>query len=111
MAVEKDLNGQKVPIPLLIKKANAVSIESIARQINEAHEQKLSEKDIVLQNKSSMLKRVYYSLPGFIHRLFWRYLINYPHFVFSKRGNVAITSIGMMGKVNGWFIPISVHPI
>jgi pyruvate/2-oxoglutarate dehydrogenase complex dihydrolipoamide acyltransferase (E2) component len=26
-------------------------------------------------------------------------------------GNVAITSIGMIGKVNGWFIPISVHPI
>lgn len=26
-------------------------------------------------------------------------------------GNVAFTSIGMMGKVNGWFIPISVHPI
>jgi pyruvate/2-oxoglutarate dehydrogenase complex dihydrolipoamide acyltransferase (E2) component len=26
-------------------------------------------------------------------------------------GNVAFTSIGMIGKVNGWFIPISVHPI
>lgn len=26
-------------------------------------------------------------------------------------GNVAFTSIGMMGKINGWFIPISVHPI
>jgi len=26
-------------------------------------------------------------------------------------GNVAFTSIGMMGKVNGWFIPISVHPV
>ena len=26
-------------------------------------------------------------------------------------GNVAFTSIGMMGKINGWFVPISVHPI
>jgi pyruvate/2-oxoglutarate dehydrogenase complex dihydrolipoamide acyltransferase (E2) component len=26
-------------------------------------------------------------------------------------GNVAFTSIGMMGSVDGWFIPISVHPI
>lgn len=26
-------------------------------------------------------------------------------------GNIAFTSIGMMGKVNGWFIPISIHPL
>lgn len=26
-------------------------------------------------------------------------------------GNVAITSIGMIGSANGWFIPISVHPL
>ena len=26
-------------------------------------------------------------------------------------GNVSFTSIGMMGSINGWFIPISVHPI
>ena len=26
-------------------------------------------------------------------------------------GNVAITSIGMKGNINGWFVPISVHPI
>jgi pyruvate/2-oxoglutarate dehydrogenase complex dihydrolipoamide acyltransferase (E2) component len=26
-------------------------------------------------------------------------------------GNVAITSVGMIGKADGWFIPISVHPI
>ena len=26
-------------------------------------------------------------------------------------GNVAVTSIGMIGKINGWFIHKSVHPI
>ena len=26
-------------------------------------------------------------------------------------GNVVITSVGMMGKLNGWFIHRSVHPI
>lgn len=26
-------------------------------------------------------------------------------------GNVSITSVGMMGKIHGWFIPISVHPV
>ena len=26
-------------------------------------------------------------------------------------GNVAVTSIGMIGKINGWFIHKSVHPV
>lgn len=34
--VEKDLNDQKVPIPLLIEKANELSIEMISKQINDA---------------------------------------------------------------------------
>ncbi|OQB58145.1 MAG: Dihydrolipoyllysine-residue acetyltransferase component of pyruvate dehydrogenase complex [Bacteroidetes bacterium ADurb.Bin145] len=26
-------------------------------------------------------------------------------------GNVAVTSVGMMGRINGWFIHKSVHPL
>lgn len=26
-------------------------------------------------------------------------------------GNVAISSVGMMGNVDGWFIPKSIHPV
>lgn len=111
VAVEKDLNGQKIPIPLIIEKANERSIESITRQISDARGQNLTDKDIVLQNKSNKLERFYYYLPGFIRRYFWQYLLSHPYFAFSKMGNVAFTSIGMMGNVNGWFVPISVHPV
>lgn len=111
IVVEKDLDGQKVPVPLIIEKANESSIESITKQIAEAREEKLSDKDIVLQRKTSQLEKLYYLLPGFIRRSAWRYMLRHPKLVFRKMGNVAFTSIGMMGKVNGWFIPISVHPI
>lgn len=111
MVVEKDLNGQKVPIPLMIEKASERSIESITKQINDAKNQQLSDKDIVLQSKSNRMEHLYYLLPGFIRRAFWKYLTRHPHFAFGKMGNVAVTSIGMVGKANGWFIPISVHPV
>jgi pyruvate/2-oxoglutarate dehydrogenase complex dihydrolipoamide acyltransferase (E2) component len=26
-------------------------------------------------------------------------------------GNVVVTSLGMYGKINGWFVPISIHPV
>lgn len=111
ISVEKELDGHKVPIPLIIEKANERSIESITQQINEARDAVLTDKDIVLQSRSSQFERLYCMLPGFVRRFVWRYLLRHPHIAFSKMGNVAITSIGMRGNVNGWFIPISVHPI
>lgn len=111
LAVEKELNGHHVPIPLVIEKANERSVESITDQINEARNKALTEKDIVLHSRSSRSERMYYNLPGFVRRYFWRYLLKHPNMAFSKMGNVAITSVGMMGNINGWFIPFSVHPI
>ena len=109
--VEKNLRNQKVPIPLVIEKANERSVESITQQIDDARSKDLTENDIVLQRRSSRLERLYYILPGFIRRFFWRYLLRHPHWAYSKMGNVSLTSIGMMGSANGWFIPRSVHPV
>lgn len=111
MVVEKESNGQKVPIPLIIEQANERTIESIYEQINDAQKIELTDTDIVLQNNSSRMERLYYYLPGFLRRYFWKYLLKHPHYAFNKMGNVAVTSIGMMGKINGWFIPKSIHPI
>lgn len=111
LVVEKDLKGTKVPVPLIIEKANERSIESIAREIAAAKDATFTEKDSVLQKKSRRLDRLYHLLPGFLRLYFWKYLLKRPKLTFEKMGNVAFTSIGMMGSVKGWFIPISVHPI
>lgn len=111
VAVEKTIEGNKVPIPLVIEKANEKSMETITLQIRDAKEKNLTDKDIVLQKRSSRLERIYYLFPGFIRRYIWFYLIRHPHFAFNKMGNVAITSVGMLGKTSAWFVPISVHPI
>lgn len=111
IVVEKDIKGIKVPIPLIIEKANEASIEFITKQITEAKNKEFTEKDIVLQKKTQQFEKLYYALPRFLRRYFWKYLLKHPKLAFKKMGNVAFTSIGMAGKVNGWFIPISVHPI
>ncbi len=111
LLIEKEIEGVKVPIPLLIKKCNEKSIAQIMDEINDARNKKLTKEDIVLHNKPKRMELFYYSLPGFIRRDFWRYLIKHPLTAFDKMGNVSISSIGMMGRANGWFVPISVHPI
>jgi pyruvate/2-oxoglutarate dehydrogenase complex dihydrolipoamide acyltransferase (E2) component len=109
--VEKEINGELVPMPLIIEKANERSIESITLQIKNAKAEMLTDQDIVLQSQSSKMERFYFVLPGFIRRQIWRYILKHPHFAYEKMGNVAITSIGMMGNANGWFIPTSIHPL
>ena len=111
IVVEKELAGQKVPIPLVIEKANEASLESITDLINEARNRTLTEQDVVLQRKADRLERLYYLLPGFARRMFWKYMLKHPLLAFRKMGNVALTSVGTIGNVKGWFIPTSVHPV
>lgn len=111
MIVEKKIGDSKVPIPMIIKKVNTKSALEITQEIENAKIQSLNPDDIVLQRKSTAFQRLYYYLPGFLRRFFWILLLKNPKVAYRTMGNVAVTSIGTKGKINGWFIHKSVHPI
>jgi len=109
--VEKKVEGKKVPIPLVIEKTNEKTAYEINMEIKKAKDQELTNKDIVLNSKSNRYEFIYYSLPGFIRRAIWKIMLRNPSFAFKNMGNVVVTSVGMMGRVNGWFIHKSIHPL
>ncbi len=109
--VEKIIEGKKVPIPLVIERTNDKSASEIHLEIERAKKHELSSRDIVLNQRSTRSENLYYALPGFLRRTVWRVMLKNPKFAFRKMGNVVITSLGMMGKINGWFIHKSIHPI
>lgn len=111
MLVEKKTGDSKVPIPLVIEKVNAKSALEIALEIENAKKQELTDSDIVLKKRSTTYQRFYYHLPGFIRRLFWTMLLKNPVAAYKTMGNVSVTSVGMIGRINGWFIHKSVHPV
>ncbi len=111
MLVEKQINDTKVPIPLVIEKTNEKSIEQITNEIKEAEKQAISNQDFRLNKPSKPVERLYYRLPGFLRRMIWKYYLCHPKTAFRQMGNVVITSLGMMGKINGWFIHKSIHPV
>jgi pyruvate/2-oxoglutarate dehydrogenase complex dihydrolipoamide acyltransferase (E2) component len=111
MIVEKKIGDSKVPIPLVIERTNEKSAEEITQELENAKSQQLNSDDIVLKKQSTTYQRLYYHLPGFLRRLFWKLLLKNPKAAYGTMGNVAVTSIGMIGKINGWFIHKSVHPI
>jgi pyruvate/2-oxoglutarate dehydrogenase complex dihydrolipoamide acyltransferase (E2) component len=109
--VEKNVNGKKVPLPLLIKNCNTKSLYEITREIEDSVTLATSSSDIVLNKKPAITERLYYFLPGFLRHLVWKIMLRNPIFAFGKMGNVSVTSVGMMGQLNGWFIHRAVHPI
>jgi pyruvate/2-oxoglutarate dehydrogenase complex dihydrolipoamide acyltransferase (E2) component len=111
LIVEKKISDTKVPIPIVIKQVNKKNALEITREIERAKNQELDSSDIVIEKQSTFFERLYYYLPGFIRKLFWKILLISPKSAFKTMGNVAITSVGMMGKINGWYIHKSVHPI
>ena len=109
--VEKDLGEKKVPIPLVIEKTNRKSAVEITAEIEAAKSQSLTKGDIVLNKPSQKYERLYYRLPRFLRLAVWRFLLRNPKMAYKNMGNVVVTSLGMMGKLNGWFIHKSIHPV
>ncbi len=109
--VEKQVEGQRVPLPMVIDRVNMKSALNITREIEKVKNQMITKKDIVLDKRSKFYERLYYHLPGFLRKMIWRHIIAHPKLAYHKMGNVSITSPGTIGKINGWFIHKSIHPI
>jgi pyruvate/2-oxoglutarate dehydrogenase complex dihydrolipoamide acyltransferase (E2) component len=109
--VEKKAGNERVPIPLVIENSNEKSAADITKEIENAKIQELSGKDVVLGKKTTLTEKLYYLMPGVIRRSVWKIMLMNPRSVYKKMGNAVVTSVGMIGKVNGWFIHKSVHPV
>lgn len=113
IVIEREVEGKKVPLPYVIRKTNEKSISEIYDEIKNGKNQKIEgEEDYVLgERKEKHLAKIYYAMPGFIRKLIWRQIVSSPFITKKNMGTVIITSIGMMGRINGWIIPVSVHPL
>lgn len=111
--VERQVDGQKVPLPYVIRKANSKTITEITREIESGKGQAINDEgDYVLgPKKQGWLMKLYYALPGCLRRFVWKLILKNPDLVKANMGTVMVTSLGMVGDVEGWIIPVSVHPL
>jgi pyruvate/2-oxoglutarate dehydrogenase complex dihydrolipoamide acyltransferase (E2) component len=113
MMIEKEIQGQKVPLPLVIRKTNAKSPVEIHSEIKAAKIQTVkSEKDYVLgENQYRWAMKFFLALPQFLRLAVWKSVLRNPFLMKKMSGTVMVTSVGMMGNAKGWVIPVSLHPI
>ncbi len=112
MTVERPVEGELVPLPMVLRAANRKSVTDISREIREAKANPLDDKDVIVgQQGNRFLFRLYYFLPGFMRRNIWRFIRRQPKPANRLMGSAIVTNISMMGRVRGWFIHASFHPV
>jgi pyruvate/2-oxoglutarate dehydrogenase complex dihydrolipoamide acyltransferase (E2) component len=109
--VERNVDGERVPLPLLIHNADVRTVEEIEAEIALARQQAVSSGTVVIGQGDSLRHKLYYALPGFLRRWLLRRATANPQRMHQMMGSVVITSVGMGGRVKGWFIPRSMHPV
>jgi len=113
IVIEREIQGKKVPLPYVIRKTNEKSISDIYSEIRGGQKQSIDDEGnyVLGEKKNDFLMKLYYTLPGFIRKIIWKNIIGSPNLTKQNMGTVMITSVGMMGKINGWVIPVSIHPL
>ena len=111
VAVERELEGQRVPLPVVIRDAGAESSGQISAELRRAQEQPISGQIVLGAGRARFSERLYCLLPAWLRRRILRRVILSPESYRTRLGTVSVTSVGMFGKVNGWFLPLGMTPL
>jgi pyruvate/2-oxoglutarate dehydrogenase complex dihydrolipoamide acyltransferase (E2) component len=110
--VEKRINGEKIPLPYIVRKTNEKDIYEINNEIRHAQDQDVDNGIYVLgkDQKTWTVKLVKWA-PNFLQKFVLRRLRRHAFMVKKSMGTVMVTSVGMFGKFPGWAIPIGIHTL
>ncbi|MEQ8175405.1 MAG: 2-oxo acid dehydrogenase subunit E2 [Syntrophomonadaceae bacterium] len=105
--VEKEVDGQKVPLPYVVRKTNEKTLQEISAEICQARTRNFNVGGDS-QKKSSGWMSFFMRLPQPFRNLFWKRAGRDPFFPKKTMGTMAVTAVGMFGKVSGWVIPLTI---
>lgn len=111
ITVEKTINGIKSPMPLVIRKTNKKTVKEINAEIRKAQSEELNGASVLGNHVMKNNVKRYASLPKFIRKFIFKRKFKNPIRVKQIMGTIIVTSVGMFGKLHGWPIPTTAHPL
>lgn len=110
--VEKEVNHEKIPLPMVIRNVNEKTLQEIQHEISAAKDQAImTQEDYVLGNHQyKWAMRFYLALPQFLRLLIWQHILKDPFLMKKIAGTIVVTSLTSIGNAKGWVIPVSIHP-
>jgi pyruvate/2-oxoglutarate dehydrogenase complex dihydrolipoamide acyltransferase (E2) component len=113
-AVGQPDEGETLPMPYIIRKANEKTLATIHAEIRAAQQRAVLEGEVQIDSpRAAGLTHLFTTLPRWVRDLFfWQPLFCNPFQVKRKMGTVAVTALGMVGRGGmSWGIPIGIHPL
>ncbi|MCD6237428.1 MAG: 2-oxo acid dehydrogenase subunit E2 [Thermoplasmata archaeon] len=104
--VERFVDGEYRPLGYVIRKANEKNVKEITEEIRAIRKETVNKSKEVLGQELGRFERFVLSSPFFIRKfLLW---IVRRNGILKKKyfGTIGLTSIGMIGRFNGWVIPL-----
>jgi len=99
-------SGKKVPINHIIKFANKKSVQEITKEIREAQEMQVEERNQLVEGTPNYFIRLFSLFPKFIRKIIIQRKLTNTEFFLENAGTIGVTAIGMFGKnIAGWGIP------
>jgi pyruvate/2-oxoglutarate dehydrogenase complex dihydrolipoamide acyltransferase (E2) component len=114
LVIEKEVNGSRVPLPYVVRKADQKTVHQICTEIESARSQVIEDEgDYVLGGKQSQAgMKLFISLPQWLRLALMRMLVfRNPRRMKEMMGNVMVTTVGMAGHTRGWIMPFGMHPL
>jgi len=112
--VEKVVENQPVPLPLVLRSANTKTPFELNEEIQSAVAQTPCDAgSLVLgQGQNPLLMKLALSMPSFLRLFIMRaFILNHPQRMQNLMGTVIVTSLGTVGGMSGWIMPTSMHPL
>jgi hypothetical protein len=113
-----DEQGERLPMPFVVRRANEKSLEALAAEIREAQSRPLTEEQQWIDPAADVppprLARLGLNSPRLLrHWVFWDRLLEDPFRVKKTMGTVMVTSVLLTSKSGGgaWGIPAGPHPL
>lgn len=114
LVIEREVDGVRVPLPYVIRGADRATLEAIRTAIDAARSQPVrDEGDLVLgQARDPLGMRLFVRLPQWARLALMRATVfASPRRTMAAMGNVMVTTVGMVGRAQGWIVPVSMHPL
>ena len=103
--VEHILNGERVPVPHIVRAANRKTPAEVDREIRSA------QGDNDPYGRARRFAGLWLALPAVIRRFALTRLLADPHRRKKYTGTAAVTALSMFGNGTGWGIPLVSHSI
>ena len=103
--VEHILEGERVPVPHIVRAANRRTPVEVDREIRSA------QGDNDPYGRARRLAGLWLALPAIVRRFALTRLLADPHRRKKYTGTAAVTALSMFGKGTGWGIPFVSHSI